>query len=99
MRLRLALTGADAAVVMTHQFERDREWLRWLLQMNLKYVGALGPRRRTVRLLGGQEPPDGLRAPVGLPIGAEGPDEIAISIVADLIRAHRNPSAAGEGFS
>lgn len=85
----LALSTDDAAVIMTHNFQRDKEALNLLLQKKPGYLGVLGPRHRTARLLGGNDIPEGLRSPVGLPIGADGPEEIAVSILAELIQSRR----------
>ncbi len=74
------------AVVMTHSFERDRDILAALLAEDVPYVGVLGPKKRTERILrdigalAGQR----LHAPVGLDLGAETPQEIALSIVAEV---------------
>lgn len=48
---RLAWRGDEFVVIMTHQFERDRELLHLLRDKKLSYLGILGPRRRTSRLL------------------------------------------------
>ncbi|WP_067624643.1 XdhC family protein [Alicyclobacillus acidiphilus] len=85
----LELGCLDAAVVMTHSFKTDKELLSKLLPIRLLYLGILGQRVRTQRLLHGDPLPDWLHAPVGLPIGADGPSEIAVSIVAELIRVIR----------
>lgn len=79
----------DFVIIMTHNFQKDQEILKTLLQKKLHYLGVLGPRKRTSRLLEGKEIPDWLHSPVGLPIGAEGPEEIAISILADVIKTVR----------
>jgi len=96
----LEQVGGDYAVLVTHHYEHDLTHLRVLLQRPMAYVGLLGSRERA-RLLAGDllaERPDlapaarsVLRAPVGLDIGADGPQEIAIAIVAELIaeRARR----------
>jgi len=77
----------DAAVVlMTHSFAHDQAILGWLLDRAPSYVGVLGPIHRTNRLL--EESgvrTDRLHAPVGLDLGAEGPDEIALAIVAEIL--------------
>jgi len=91
---RLDADAGDSAVILSHDFARDRELLEALLRRPWRYLGAVGPRRRTVRLLGGAEPPERLRSPAGLPIGAQGPEEIAVSIAAELIRAYRQPGDA-----
>ncbi|WP_078430542.1 XdhC family protein [Alkalihalobacterium alkalinitrilicum] len=78
----------DSIIIMTHHFHKDQEILQELIQKKLKYLGILGPRKRTQQLLEDQIP-KWIRSPVGLPIGAEGPNEIAISILADVIKTHR----------
>ncbi|AMX84618.1 xanthine dehydrogenase [Geobacillus subterraneus] len=85
----LHLTERDFVIIMTHQFERDRELVQWLADMPLAYLGVLGPRRRTDRLFPSGSAPPFVRSPVGLPIGAHSPQEIAISILAELISVLR----------
>ena len=82
---RLQLTPRDNVVLMTHHFQHDKELLRRLLQQTVQYLGVLGPRVRTSRLLDGAPIPERVRAPVGVAIGAVGAAEIAISILADVI--------------
>ena len=88
-----ALTADDAAVVMTHSYEQDRAILRALLTKELKYVGLLGPRARTERLVSEVARELGfeaeaclgrLHSPVGLDLGGHAPAAIALSIVAEL---------------
>lgn len=80
----------SVAVLMTHNYERDREILPRLLKSNFLYVGALGPKTRTAKLLEesgetfSDEQLSKLFAPVGLDIGAKTPEEIAFSIVAEI---------------
>jgi xanthine dehydrogenase accessory factor len=73
-------------LVMTHSFERDQIVLRNLILSSLKYLGVLGPRRRTERLLSPNPLPECIHSPIGLDIGAEGPEEIAIAIMAQLLK-------------
>ena len=77
-------------VVMTHNFLRDKEYLRSFLASPVAYIGMLGPAARTQRLLmelaeEGVEITDEDRArihgPAGLDLGSEGPEEIAGSIL------------------
>ncbi|HVT07815.1 MAG TPA: NTP transferase domain-containing protein [Polyangia bacterium] len=78
---------APVVVVMTHDVERDQQALATALDSRARYVGVLGPRRRTDRLLaaiGAPAAPASLRAPAGLAIGAETAAEIALSIVAEI---------------
>jgi xanthine/CO dehydrogenase XdhC/CoxF family maturation factor len=77
------------AVVKTHSLAQDREWVRRLLAAGLPYVGALGPRLRTESILKdiGAPAADAERVfgPVGLDLGADGPRQVAVSIVAELL--------------
>ena len=88
-------------VVMTHNFLRDKEYLRALLDSPAAYVGMLGPAARTERLLielreEGKEIGDAERArihgPAGLDLGGEGPEEIAQAIVAEIVAVKRRRS-------
>lgn len=85
----LDLRRYDAAIVMSHHLLSDREYLRQLAPVALRYVGVLGPVQRRQRLeseLKGQVPKD-LRGPAGLDIGGRGPHAIALSIVAEMHKA------------
>jgi xanthine dehydrogenase accessory factor len=75
------------AVVKTHSFAHDRDWTRLLLGIGVPYVGVLGPKERTERILRdiGDDDHERVFGPVGLDIGADGPRQIAISIVAELL--------------
>nr|GGG73907.1 putative xanthine dehydrogenase subunit A [Virgibacillus oceani] len=84
---------SDSVVMMTHDFQKDKELLKHFLACKqIGYLGILGPRRRTSRLLDGKEIPEHLHSPVGLPIKADGPEEIAISIIAELIQSQHQLS-------
>ena len=89
--------------IMNHQLERDQAALLLALQSDAPYIGVLGPRLRCRKLLDGlgkegvQTTPQQLarlRNPMGLDIGAEGPQEIAVSFLAELL-AVRNRFSAG----
>lgn len=82
-----------AAVVMNHNFGRDLLSLYRLLPLQLRYVGLLGPKKRHAEILAqlSEHAPfdfhgalDKLFAPAGLDIGSEAPEEIALSIVAEV---------------
>lgn len=87
------VTADAAVVVMTHSVDQDRELLRHLLRKPPLYVGQLGPKVRTERLLGeigcnGAAEmgisADALHYPIGLDIGADNPQEIALAIVGEI---------------
>ncbi|WP_088014012.1 XdhC family protein [Gottfriedia acidiceleris] len=86
---RLQLTTSDSAIIITHQFQKDKEILNHILNINLKYLGVLGGKKRIQRLLDGKKIDSEINSPAGLQIGAEGPEEIAISIVGELIQRQR----------
>jgi xanthine/CO dehydrogenase XdhC/CoxF family maturation factor len=78
-----------AAVIKSHNYGRDFAALRHLLQLDLAYVGLLGPRQRRDQLLGdlldaGVAIAAELFAPAGLDLGAETPEEIALAIIAEI---------------
>ena len=81
------LTNYDAAVVMTHNFERDIEIATLLNSSPLAYIGILGPKSRGDEILAaiGASPRDArFHSPIGLDIGGETPSEIALSIIAEI---------------
>jgi xanthine dehydrogenase accessory factor len=90
------------ALVMTHNFLRDLGYLRSLLGTEVAYIGMLGPRARLDRLLeslarDGVHPSDEdlskIHGPAGLDVGAEGPEEIAAAIVAEVLAVRRGREA------
>lgn len=79
----------DAAVVMTHNFLHDAELLDLLLPSAIPYVGVLGPKRRGAELVASlsdvaRAHAERLRNPIGLDLGGDTPEEIALSIVAEI---------------
>jgi xanthine/CO dehydrogenase XdhC/CoxF family maturation factor len=85
-----------AAVVMNHNFGRDLLSLHRLLPLQLRYVGLLGPKKRHAEILAQlsvyavfdfKGALDNLFAPAGLDIGSEAPEEIALSILAEIAAA------------
>lgn len=75
------------AIVMGHHYDLDKHHLAMLLASRVQYIGVLGPRARTARMLSelGHDANDPrIHAPVGLELGAETPQEIALAIVAEI---------------
>lgn len=90
----------DAAVViMTHSLEQDKRWLSLALKSDARYVGQLGPRYRTERLLGEMDEVcksettlKKLHYPVGLDLGADAPEGVAMAIVSEISAVLRGRS-------
>ncbi len=83
---RVSLDNRSFAVVMTHNIERDIEYLRALLPAPLAYIGAIGSRQRARKLLDGCGAlPPRVHAPAGLDLGSETPEEIALAIAAEIL--------------
>ena len=85
----LALGDYDAIVVMSHHLPTDRTYLGQLAAVDVPYLGLLGPPARRQRLLDELGPAAGtlaerLRGPVGLDIGADSAESIALSIAAEM---------------
>jgi xanthine dehydrogenase accessory factor len=83
------LSGVDAAVLVTRSYELDREYLPAVAAAGVPFIGLLGSKTRRQRLLASlgddaRHAEPGVRGPVGLDIGARTPEEIALSIVAQI---------------
>ena len=84
---------AALAVVMTHHYVHDVPLLRELLTRPLAYLGLLGPKKRAERILSdlsaaglalSDTQRGRLHAPVGLDLGADSPEQVALSILAEM---------------
>lgn len=78
-------------VLMTHNYNYDLALLRQLISQQTTYIGVLGPKKKLERLLqeiqpvdDGQDPYKNVYGPVGLDIGAETAEEIALSVIAEI---------------
>jgi xanthine/CO dehydrogenase XdhC/CoxF family maturation factor len=93
------LDDFDAAVVMSHHLTADEQYLRMLADTSIPYIGLLGPLARRERLFASlgivaKKLASRLRAPVGLDLGARTPEEIALSIVAEIQAALKGREGA-----
>lgn len=85
------LANGAAALVMSHSYRQDRYWLNALLRCRPCYIGQLGPRSRTERLLAelldSQSEQPGLEVlhyPMGLDLGADTPQDVALAALAEI---------------
>jgi xanthine dehydrogenase accessory factor len=83
----LSVGPLTLAVVKTHSLAHDREWVRGLIAAGAAHVSVLGPRARTEEMMRqiGAEGDRRIFGPAGLDLGAEGPEQVALSIVAELL--------------
>lgn len=88
----IPLRDNDVIVLMTHDFERDLSIVKHLISINfIGYIGILGPLKRMQKIIKQLEISSvkmkdmSFFGPIGLDIGAEGPNEIALSIVSEVI--------------
>ena len=85
----LELNQFSAAVLMSHNFDYDQRYLQALTDSDIPFIGLLGPTQRKIKLLQGlgadaSKIAPRVFGPVGLAIGAETPEEIALSIMAGI---------------
>jgi xanthine dehydrogenase accessory factor len=95
----IEISSSDAVVMLTHDPKIDDPGLKRVLNSPAFYIGVLGSRvtheKRKRRLLADGVTPDQLNrlhAPIGLDIGAETPEEIALAIMAEIVAARHQPS-------
>lgn len=102
MHEKVVLTDQTIALVMTHNYLYDSKLLQQLLPSPVRYVGVLGPKHRTDRLLQelraegtvySEAQLERLYSPVGIDIGAETPEEIALAIVSEIQAVLANRSS------
>ena len=89
----IAIDEHTVFLLMTHNYNYDMAMLKQLLQKNVTYIGMLGPKKKRERILGElkdegltftEQQLSVLHSPVGLDIGAETSEEIALSILAEI---------------
>ena len=92
--------AASYLVIVTRGHKEDMRVLSWAVRTDARYIGMIGSKRKVLSVYKALEQ-DGYRpeefqrvyAPMGLEIGALSPEEIAISIVAELIAVRRNAAS------
>lgn len=104
----LRLTPNDAVAILTHSFDQDRSLLPRLLPLGLRYVGLLGARNRSQLLLKevaaelAWSPEECLRrvhAPIGLNLGGDSPQAVALTIIAEIQSVLHGKSIGARGMS
>jgi len=89
--------AASYLVIVTRGHKEDMRVLAWAVRTDARYVGMIGSRRKVMSVYKGlenegykREEFERVYAPMGLDIGALSPEEIAVSIVAELVAVRRN---------
>ena len=98
---KLKPNGSSYLVIVTRGHKEDMRVLAWAVRTHARYVGMIGSRRKVFRVYKALEK-EGYRmdefgrvfAPMGLEIGALSPEEIALSIVSELVAVRRNAIGA-----
>jgi xanthine/CO dehydrogenase XdhC/CoxF family maturation factor len=95
------ITPYTACVLMSHNYEYDRDVLAKILKTPTPYIGILGPQKRFDKMVAellhkgihlSKEDLHRIHAPIGLDIGAETPDEIALAIISEIQSKFSNRS-------
>jgi xanthine dehydrogenase accessory factor len=103
---KLALTDSSYTIIVTRGHKDDMRVLRWAALQPGRYLGMIGSKRKTLEVVK-HLVKDGiplaklerLHAPMGFGIGAVTPEEIAVSVVAEMIHRRRNPASEWNSLS
>jgi xanthine dehydrogenase accessory factor len=97
---KLPVNSSSYIIIVTRGHRDDMRVLRWAVNTPAKYIAMIGSKRKTISVVHELEkegiPREAFEkvfAPMGLEIGAEMPEEIAISVVAEMIAVRRAPDA------
>jgi len=103
---KLPVTSSSYLVIVTRGHRDDMRVLRWAVTTDARYIAMIGSKRKTISVVHELEKEGFSRemfskvfAPMGLEIGAETPEEIAISVVAEMIALRRAPDADWRALS
>ena len=97
---RMSFDKNTFAIVMNHNFADDEQYLRALIHTPVPYIGMLGPRQRTERIMRNVSADvpfdqDRVYGPVGLDVGTDGAEQVALAIIAEIlaVRGGRRPAS------
>jgi xanthine dehydrogenase accessory factor len=97
---KLPINETSYVIVVTRGHRDDMRVLRWAVSTRARYIAMIGSKRKVIKVIQELEK-DGIPrasfarvfAPMGLEIGAVSPEEIAVSVVAEMIAVRRNPES------
>ncbi|MGD1092766.1 MAG: XdhC/CoxI family protein [Bryobacteraceae bacterium] len=103
---KLTVTSSSYLIIVTRGHRDDMRVLRWAVNTPARYIAMIGSKRKTISVVHELEKEGFPRelfekvfAPMGLEIGAESPEEIAISVVAEMIAIRRSPDSDWRSIS
>ena len=103
---KLTVTNSTYLIIVTRGHRDDMRVLRWAVTTPARYISMIGSKRKTISVIHELEKEGFPRevfekvfAPMGLEIGAETPEEIAVSVVAEMIAMRRSPDADWRSLS
>jgi xanthine dehydrogenase accessory factor len=103
---RLEVNSSTYLIIVTRGHRDDMRVLRWAITTPARYISMIGSRRKVIAVLRefekeglSREQFDRIHAPMGLEIGAITPEEIAISVAAEMIAVRRHPDANWRALS
>jgi xanthine dehydrogenase accessory factor len=103
---KLTVTSSSYLIIVTRGHRDDMRVLRWAVNTPARYISMIGSKRKTISVVHELEKEGMPRelfekvfAPMGLEIGAESPEEIAVSVVAEMIAVRRSPDSDWRSLS
>jgi xanthine dehydrogenase accessory factor len=103
---KLTVTSSSYLIIVTRGHRDDMRVLRWAVNTPARYISMIGSKRKTISVVRELEKEGFPRevfekvfAPMGLEIGAESPEEIAVSVVAEMIAVRRSPDCDWRALS
>jgi xanthine dehydrogenase accessory factor len=103
---KLPVTSTSYLVIVTRGHRDDMRVLRWAVNTPARYIAMIGSKRKTISVIHELEKEgfsralfEKIYAPMGFEIGAESPEEIAVSVVAEMIAVRRSPDSDWRALS
>jgi xanthine dehydrogenase accessory factor len=103
---KLPVNASTYLIIVTRGHRDDMRVLKWAVTTEARYIAMIGSKRKTISVIRELEKEgmprslfEKIHAPMGLEIGAESPEEIAISVVAEMIAVRRSPDVDWRSLS
>jgi xanthine dehydrogenase accessory factor len=103
---KLSINSSSYIVIVTRGHRDDMRVLRWAVTTDARYIAMIGSRRKTISVIKEFEKEglprasfERIYAPMGLEIGAITPEEIAVSVVAEMVAVRRLPAGEWRGVA